>query len=57
MVKENNSVSCEMALPRHWQMHNIFHVNLLKPQKDKVLSFGLGLRAVSWLQAPEEEHR
>ena len=34
VLKEINKVSYELALPRHWQIHDVFHVNLLKPYRD-----------------------
>ena len=34
VLKQVNPVSYELALPRHWKIHDVFHVNLLKPYRD-----------------------
>ena len=34
VVRQITPVSYELELPRHWQIHDVFHVNLLKPYRD-----------------------
>ena len=34
VLKKVSPVSYELELPRHWQIHDVFHVNLLKPYRD-----------------------
>ena len=34
VLKQVNPVSYELAIPTHWKIHDVFHVNLLKPYKD-----------------------
>ena len=34
VVKQVSPVSYELSIPTHWKIHDVFHVNLLKPFKD-----------------------
>ena len=34
VLHQVNPVSYELHIPRHWRIHDVFHVNLLKPWKD-----------------------
>ena len=33
VLKKVNAVSYELAIPKHWPIHDVFHVNLLKPYR------------------------
>ena len=33
VLRVASPVSYELALPRHWHIHDVFHVNLLKPYR------------------------